>query len=237
MKYLAALSCAAFIATNTLPALAADIPLPPRKPMAQNASMDEQSLIEARFLLEKISLRLRDPALDRQHAQVPKHTKAPTQKEVIEEIERDEIRTEDMTISKLGDTELSCGGLSQEAAGMRDIIFTTQEIKDAAKIRSHGVTAAGALGSFLIGTVTGGVGLAVGGFLLDHNIGQTEKEADAIQDIAAQRRTLMMGIFNAKGCEGPLEHAMQNPEIFDPLGAIASIETSSGDTGTPEYNN
>lgn len=102
-------------------------------------------------------------------------------------------------------------------------------------MQSHGITAAGAIGSFLIGSVTGGVGLAVGGLLLDHNVGKNADQADGIQDVAEQRRTLMMGIFNAKGCEGPLEHAMQNPEIFDPLAQLAAIETAAGEQA-PGYN-
>lgn len=232
MKYLAALFCAGFIVTNTSNALANDVPLPERKPAYQHAALDQKSLVEARHILEKISLQLKDPAL---HQPAPEQT--PQTGEAAASIEHEEIRTEDLSISKIGDTELSCGGLSSEAGNMRDIIFTTQDIKDSARMQSHGITAAGALGSFLVGTVTGGVGLAVGGFLLDQNIGKTERDADALQDIAAQRRTLMMGIFNAKGCEGPLEHAMQNPEIFDPLGDIAAIETSAGDQPDGQYNN
>ena len=234
MKHLAALFCAALIVTNTPNALANDVPLPERKPAYQHAVLDQESLVEARHILEKISLQLKDPALEQ-----PAQTQAIQPDETLAGItpDDDEIRAEDLSISKIGDTELSCGGLSSEAGNMRDIIFTTQDIKDSARMQSHGITAAGALGSFLVGTVTGGVGLAVGGFLLDQNVGKTEREADALQDTAAQRRTLMMGIFNAKGCEGPLEHAMQNPEIFDPLGNIAAIETSAGDQPNGQYNN
>lgn len=88
-------------------------------------------------------------------------------------------------------------------------------------MKSHGITAAGAIGSLLIGSATGGIGLAVGGFLMNHSVEERSDEADKIQDIAAQRRTLMMGIHNAKGCFGPIEHAMQNPSEFDPIGTIA----------------
>lgn len=104
---------------------------------------------------------------------------------------------------------------------MAKIIFATQDVKNNSELRSHGVTAAGAIGSFLIGSATGGIGLAVGGFLMNHTIDERKDRADTLQDTAAQRRTLMMGIHNAKGCFGPIEHAMQNPSEFNPIGSLA----------------
>ena len=133
-----------------------------------------------------------------------------------------------LQISRLGDVEKSCGSLSEEAADMRDVIYQMEEAKAQKDLQSDGLTAAGAVGSFLVGTVTGGVGLAVGGFLLERNIENNKEEVDAIQDIAEQRRTLMMGIFNAKGCLGPIEHAMQNPEQLNSIDILANIEPASG---------
>lgn len=137
-------------------------------------------------------------------------------------------------ISRKGDLELSCNALSSEAANMREIISNTQNIKDNAEIKSHGVTAAGAVGSFLIGSVTGGIGLAVGGFLIDHNIDEHSDKADEVQDIAEQRRTLMVGIHNAKGCFGPIEHAMQNPEKFEKPEQLA---LNTKDEYQPKFSN
>lgn len=235
MKYsknhLRACLCAALISTSSVPAFASEIPLPERKPAYASASMDQVALAETRQLLAKLSHELRNPPAPAQTAPV-QHTSA---QQPAQQPAQQGVDIGALSISQQGDTDLSCGALSTEAAKMRDIIFTTQGIKDSTNMKSHGLTAAGAIGSFLVGTVTGGVGLAVGGLLLDHNLNQTEEEADAIQDTAEQRRTLMMGIFNAKGCEGPLEHAMQNPGIFDPLDEIASIETAAG-AAKSDYN-
>lgn len=144
-----------------------------------------------------------------------------------------------LKISRSGDIELSCGELSQESAAMRDVIYTMQDVKNASEMQSHGVTAAGAVGSLLIGTVTGGIGLAVGGFLLDYNIDEHEEAADDLQDTAAQRRTLMMGIYNAKGCFGPIEHAMQNPKAFSLKDTITAeiAHTPQQHPRTAHYNN
>jgi hypothetical protein len=124
--------------------------------------------------------------------------------------EADGLKAQSLQVSRRGDVDMSCGALSQEAATMRDIILTTQDIKDDSRLKRHGVNAAGAIGGFLIGSVTGGVGLAAAGFLIDHNIGETADDADSVQDTAAQRRALMIGIHTAKGCYGPMEHALQD---------------------------
>ena len=150
-------------------------------------------------------------------------------------IEQSYKRLDELLVSREGDIEMQCSALSREALEMRNVIYTTQEMKDNAKIKKHGVTAAAGIGSFLIGTVTGGVGLALGGFLLEQSFGGDASDADKIQDIAEQRRTLMMGIYNAKGCYGPLDHAMQSPEIFDPLARIAASNTYEGETPS-RYN-
>ncbi len=138
----------------------------------------------------------------------------------------------ELKVSRIGDLEMSCFELSQEALLMKDIVATTQDIKDESSLQKHGITAVGAVGSFLVGTVTGGIGLAAAGFLLDHNVDGKSDTADSVQDVAEQRRSLMLGIHTAKGCYGPLEHAMIDPEPVSLL-KLASIEPA---TGEEDYN-
>jgi len=130
-------------------------------------------------------------------------------------------RLKAIQISTPNDLQLDCNELSSEAYKMKKIIQTTQNIKDTSDLKSNGVTAAGALGSLIIGTATGGIGLAIGGYLMHQNIEERGDKADDIQYIAAQRRTLMLGIHNAKGCFGPTEDAMLPPTEFDPIAQIA----------------
>lgn len=149
------------------------------------------------------------------------------------------LQAMELSVSRIGDIEMSCGSLSQEALTMREIINTTQDIKDKSTLQSHGINAAGAVGSFVIGTVTGGIGLAAAGFLLGHNVDEQADTADSVQDVAEQRRSLMMGIYNAKGCFGPIEHAMQNPQELD-LMSLAAVSPASGEEEkerAPHYNN
>lgn len=151
-----------------------------------------------------------------------------------------------LQVSRVGDVELSCGQLSQEAVLMRDIVMTTQDIKDNSDIKNKGITAMGAVGSFFIGSVTGGVGLAAAGYLLKDATEDVAEKADGVQDIAEQRRSLMLGIYNAKGCLGPMDHAMldkpvQSISAADAAATLAAIEPAAGqhiETATTEssYN-
>ena len=214
--------CVAITLLTSPSALATDLAKAGKAVPAENAgihkttSLDSERLKEMRSILGQLNAELQ--TLDNEVVVETTTIEATTIAKEPEEFNLNAYKT--LQISYEGDVEMQCNALSQEAEVMRDLIYATQEIKDRAKMRKTGIKAAGALGSFLIGSVTGGVGLAVGGFLLDQGVDQTRTNADIFQDTAEQRRTLMMGIYNAKGCFGPLDHAMQNPEIFDPIPTI-----------------
>lgn len=223
------------------PALANDVVTaaqiaPENGNLHKQTSLNEQKLQEVRNILGKINTQLANPNTDANedaaiaYADTPVTTEITTEETVIAKQPQDGLNAyKTLQVSYEGDVEMSCGALSSEAGNMRDIIYATQDIKNHAKMKKQGIKAAGAIGSFLIGSVTGGVGLAVGGFLLDQGVDNTRSNADIFQDTAEQRRTLMMGIYNAKGCNGPLEHAMQNPEVFDPIPNIEITTTAQRD--------
>lgn len=94
---------------------------------------------------------------------------------------------------------------------MRAIISTTQEIQDDSDLHQKGIKAAGAIGSLLIGSATGGIGLAAAGFLAGMPVEDRAENANNVQDIAEQREMFMKGIYNAKGCYGPFD--FDNPVI------------------------
>lgn len=152
----------------------------------------------------------------------------------------DPLEVLNLRVSREGDLEFSCGQLSQEALLMRDIIEITQDTRDNTEVTNTGIGVAGAVGSFLIGSVTGGIGLAAAGYVAKEMAEEEAEDAEGLQDIAFQRRALMMGIFNAKGCEGPIEHALQDREPQDPLTRLANIETQAGEEmhkpKKPRYN-
>ena len=96
------------------------------------------------------------------------------------------IKATELEVSRADDLYLECSELSREAATMRDIIFANQEIKDESENQSMGISAAGAVGSMLIGTATGGIGLAAMGFMLDKQTEDRADKADSVQDLAEQ---------------------------------------------------
>lgn len=140
----------------------------------------------------------------------------------------DALEVLNLQVSREGDLELTCGELSQEALLMRDIIEITQDTRDNSKITNTGIGVAGAIGSMLIGTATGGIGLAAAGLLAKEAASDKAEDAEGLQDIAFQRRALMLGIYNAKGCEGPMEHALLDRAPQDPITRIATMEPSAG---------
>ena len=200
--------------------------------MPASSALSAKQLKEAQQLLERIQYNLETPppAQQRTHK-----TETATTEKTPHPAATQESSITPLQISYETDLALSCPELSKEANLMHEIITTTEDIKNDAKLTSHSITAAGAVGSFLIGSVTGGVGLAVGGFLLDQNMKSSANNADETQDIAEQRRTLMLGIYNAKGCKGPLieAHNFNNTARTQKLSAI---EPTSG-TQTPPFFN
>lgn len=141
----------------------------------------------------------------------------------------DTIGADQLQVSRIGDTELQCNALSSEASAMRDIIIEKEDLKQDARMQGHGVSAAAGIGGFLVGTVTGGIGFAAAGLLASEAIDADAEEAEELKDIAAQRRSLMMGIFKAKGCYGPIEHVMVDPKELEKTQTnIAELEPASG---------
>jgi hypothetical protein len=151
----------------------------------------------------------------------------------------DALEVLNLQVSQQGDLELTCGELAAEAILMRDVIDIAQDTRDDTKITDTGIGVAGAIGSLLIGTATGGIGLAAAGLLAKEASSNKEETAEGIQDVAFQRRALMLGIYNAKGCEGPMEHVLQDREPQSPLTRLATVEPSSGkidEQEAPQYN-
>ena len=119
----------------------------------------------------------------------------------------------DFQIVRIGDTDRSCQQLSQEAGRMQAIVSDKQLIQDDAHMKTRGIQAAGTIGSVVLGAATAGIGLGVAGFLASEAIASEAEEADTLQDKAAERRSFIVGIYNAKGCTGPIEHVMVDRDI------------------------
>lgn len=122
-----------------------------------------------------------------------------------------ERNPETLQISQTGDLEMTCHQISHEVSAMENIIFDTQEIQDNSKITGTGINVGKAVGSYLVGSLIGGLGIIAAGYIVSEAANGSAKSAEALQDIAFQRRSFMAGIYNAKGCVGPLELAAIEP--------------------------
>lgn len=123
---------------------------------------------------------------------------------------------------------------------MRDIIAVTKDKQEDVEMQSRGLQVAGALGSFLVGTATGGIGLAAAGYVAKSVMDGNYDEVEHIQEIAAQRRSFMLGIYNAKGCTGPIEHVMHpetSPATLADIEPAAGPQPSQDITDNSRYNN
>ena len=140
------------------------------------------------------------------------------------------------------DMTLSCTALVDEAELMHAIMQTTENMEAESRFNKNAISAAGALGSFLIGSVTGGLGLGVAGYLAGQEMEYDIDRADEVNDIAAQRRTLMIGLHKAQSCTNPIEHAMAPIEEDLPLDInaerLATLKPAAGSSynETPKYN-
>lgn len=139
------------------------------------------------------------------------------------------FESDTLSVMKPNDLALGCHALSSEASLMSEIIYTTRDIQDDVDIRKQGITALGALGSFVAGTATGGLGFAAAGYLLKENAGQDGRQAALIQNLAAQRRALLTGMFMAKNCYGPIEHVFVSPADLMPATRLAATEPAAGE--------
>ena len=137
----------------------------------------------------------------------------------------------DIQVSREGDVALSCNQLSNEASYMRDIIEHAQGITKDSKMAGAGINVVKAIGGFLIGSATGGIGVVAAGFLLGEAAGNRAEEATEIQNLAEQRHSFMRGIYIAKSCEGPFQTLPAEPAPID----IAAIEPAGG-SKKPRYN-
>ena len=137
----------------------------------------------------------------------------------------------DFQISQAGDLEMNCHEISQEVIAMEAIIAEAKVMENSTNVTETGVTVAKTVGSYLVGSLAGGLGILAAGYIVNEATDDREETAIALQDTAAQRRSFMQGIYNARGCMGPLELASIAPAAGD------EDEKTEQKPRVPRYNN
>ncbi len=121
---------------------------------------------------------------------------------------------------------------------MGRIMALAQNVRNNTAMQNNGIGVAGAAAGLLVGTVTGGIGIAAAGLLAKESAGAKAEKAENIQDIAQQRRALMSGIYDAKGCQGPMKPVPAVSSPMDDVMRMARAQPAAGDEkqGRPAYN-
>lgn len=119
-----------------------------------------------------------------------------------------------IVVRQPGDTLKTCDELWNEALSMREVIAQTRISQNDNKMTDRGIGAAGAIAGMLIGTATGGIGIAAAGLAARAATEARTEEAEKIQEAAQQRRALMAGIFMVKDCPGPIENALSDIKVM-----------------------
>lgn len=138
-----------------------------------------------------------------------------------------------LEISQPGDAAMSCGDISHEIAKIEKIVMESRATQEKSKDAGIGIGIVKTVGSYLVGTLTGTVGFMAAGHIAKEAADEYEEDASDIEDIALQRRSLMMGMHTAMDC-GVLpptqllpEEETQDASILMPDGPDA-IEPAAG---------
>ena len=140
------------------------------------------------------------------------------------------------TVSQSVDARMDCHQLSNEAFIMKSIIAQTRNQRQGFKMQTQGIGVVGTAASFVVGSVTGGLGIAAAGLFARHATDQAGDHAEIMQEVAQQRRTLMIGMFNGKGCVGPIEGALQDAPMPSELNQIAAAAGDARPAPPRNYN-
>ncbi len=94
---------------------------------------------------------------------------------------------------------------------MNDMIAAAQDIQDSSRMTGTGIGVAKTVGSYLVGSLGGALGILAAGYIVGEATDNSGEDAAALQDKAEKRRSFILGIYNARGCQGPVKLAEIEP--------------------------
>jgi len=133
-------------------------------------------------------------------------------------------------ISQPGDAAMSCGDIRHEITKMEKVVMESRVAQEKSKDANIGIGVIKTVGSYLVGTLTGTIGFMAAGHIAKEATKEHGDDAAAIENIALQRRSLMIGMHNALEC-GALPPSQLLPEEEE--AQDASLMQGSPDTIEP----
>lgn len=142
-----------------------------------------------------------------------------------------------LEISMPGDADMDCARIGQEVGMMDQLIAGSYSTREKSDQTSIGVNVVKTIGSVLVGTLTGTIGFMAAGHLAAEAADHRSEVAEETGEIALQRRSLMVGMFQAKQCEGDLPAPPSPPRkiwprLMDPASpadAAQAVEPAAGE--------
>ena len=135
-----------------------------------------------------------------------------------------------LAINQPDDIDLSCEEISQEVSNMQTLINEALDAQDNGNMTKRGMGVVETVGTYAVGTLGGAIGIMAAGFIVSQAANGRVEDAENIIDAAGQRRSFMAGIYNVKGCTGPLELADIEPASGQEKGANTAYQRK------PRYN-
>lgn len=142
---------------------------------------------------------------------------------------------------KTADLKMSCDQIAHEVVELDKVIVESREIQKKSNNADTGVTVAQTVGSVLIGSLGGVLGLAAAGALASGAAEDAGDDAAALEEKAEERQNRLAGLFDGKGCEGELaltrDHEDDAPDDIEPAAGEATAGSTAVKTPRrPRYN-
>ncbi len=132
-----------------------------------------------------------------------------------------------------GDEAMDCPAIAQEVSAMDDVILQSYIVQQSSEKTTIGVGVAKTVGSFLVGSLGGALGILAAGHFASEAADDKGEIAAALEDTAKQRRSLMVGMHNAKKCAEELPVA---PPPMEDLWPTLTPASATEDIDAPLQN-
>lgn len=135
-----------------------------------------------------------------------------------------------------GDTGMSCDQIANEVVELDRIIRTARISQKNSDNTGTGVTVARTVGSLLIGSLGGVVGIAAVGALAGEAVDNKGEKAAVIEENAEERQNRLAGVFEGKGCDGELALTEETPDDVAATEPAAGPSQKYKQSPKPRYN-
>lgn len=141
---------------------------------------------------------------------------------------------------KKADSTLSCDQIAHEVVELDQVIREARDSRQNSDNAGTGISVARTVGSLLVGSLGGVVGIVAVGALAGEVADDAGEDAAAIEENAAERQSRLAGVYEGKGCEGELALTQDNHDNHN-QDDVATLEPAAGqdvgqNKGPPRYN-